>query len=65
MERKENLNLSPRKTPGLKQESDSMAVTSRRLYTPPQIICLTDSNIETGTETNLKETSFGVWKSGS
>lgn len=44
---------------------DSTLITNRRLYTPPQIIRLTDSNIEGGTTTNLAEASSGVWNAGS
>lgn len=38
---------------------------NRRLYTPPKIIHLVDSNIESGTTTNLVEASGGAWKAGS
>ncbi len=44
---------------------DSIFITNRRLYTPPKIIRLADSNIEGGTTTNLAEASSGVWNAGS
>ena len=50
---------------GKKINEDSDRIPSRRFYTPPLIIRLEDSNIESGTTTNLKEASSGVWITGS
>ena len=44
---------------------DSIHIATRRAYTSPQIILLANSNIESGTTTNLKEATGGVWKTGS
>lgn len=37
----------------------------KRLYISPQIIRLNDINIQTGTTTNLVESSNGAWQAGS